>query len=149
MRAAFLGTPAAAVPSLAALADVADVDLVVTRPDAARGRSKAPQPPPVKVAAKEFGYEVVQPSNRSDLERAFADRVAYAHPGLPMAGPAAADASAPSVNLPRNSPSTLRRVLKTRMTSSMLYSPRAKILASSRSAFGRWTRCATRSPIAW
>ena len=42
MRAVFLGTPAAAVPSLCALADVADVDLVVTQPDRPAGRKRVP-----------------------------------------------------------------------------------------------------------
>lgn len=67
MQAAFLGTPAAAVPSLAALAGVADVTLVVTQPDAAQGRSGTLVPPPVKVAASEWGYPVAQPATHSDL----------------------------------------------------------------------------------
>ncbi|HZJ48427.1 MAG TPA: methionyl-tRNA formyltransferase, partial [Acidimicrobiia bacterium] len=69
MRSVFLGTPSAAVPSLAALIDVTDVELVVTRPDRARGRSGKPAPPPVKVAAFEWGIPVSQPDGRSDLER--------------------------------------------------------------------------------
>lgn len=67
MRAAFFGTPAAAVPALAALADVADVQLVVTRPDAARGRSSRPQRPAVKLAAQEWGFRVAQPQDQSSL----------------------------------------------------------------------------------
>ncbi len=67
MRAAFLGTPSAAIPPLIALMEVADVTVVVTRPDAARGRSKRPQPPPVKVAAQEFGLDVIQPSSHDEL----------------------------------------------------------------------------------
>ena len=58
MRAAFLGTPAAAVPSLAALASIADLELVITQPDAPRGRSKTLVAPPVKVAAESWGYRV-------------------------------------------------------------------------------------------
>ncbi len=69
MRAAFLGTPSAAVPSLAALIDVVDVDVVVTRPDSAKGRSGKPTPPPVKLAAIEWGLPVVQPESRGDLDR--------------------------------------------------------------------------------
>lgn len=69
MRAAFLGTPSAAVPSLAALIDVTDVDVVVTRPDRAKGRSGKPTPPPVKVAAMEWGLPVVQPESRGELDR--------------------------------------------------------------------------------
>lgn len=67
MRAAFLGTPSAAVPSLAALIDVVDVDVVVTRPDSAKGRSGKPTPSPVKIAAMEWGLPVVQPETRGDL----------------------------------------------------------------------------------
>lgn len=67
MRAAFLGTPAAAVPSLAALLDVADVPFVVTRPDSRKGRSGQPSPPPVKVAALEWGLPVVQPASGPEL----------------------------------------------------------------------------------
>jgi methionyl-tRNA formyltransferase len=67
VRAAFLGTPSAAIPPLIALMEVADVDLVVTRPDAPKGRSKRPQPPPVKLAAQEFGLEVAQPATRDEL----------------------------------------------------------------------------------
>ena len=67
MKAAFLGTPAAAIPALAALAGLAEVDLVVTRPDAASGRSKRLKAPPVKVAAAEFGLEVAQPATGEQL----------------------------------------------------------------------------------
>ncbi len=67
MRAVFLGTPAAAIPPLAALFDVADVPLVITRPDAVRGRSGRPSPPPVKVAAQEWGIEVAQPAGSRAL----------------------------------------------------------------------------------
>lgn len=67
MRAAFLGTPTAAVPTLAALVDVADVAVVVTRPDAARGRSGAKLAPPIKTAAHEWGIPVAQPATQSEL----------------------------------------------------------------------------------
>jgi methionyl-tRNA formyltransferase len=68
-RAAFYGTPAAAVPVLAALLEVAEVPLVVTQPDRPRGRSGRPMPPPVKVAAESWGLQVVQPRRASqDLE---------------------------------------------------------------------------------
>ena len=69
MRAAFLGTPAAAVPSLAALADVADIAAVITRPDRARGRSGKPVPPPVKRSAEEWGFPVLQPATKEELYR--------------------------------------------------------------------------------
>lgn len=67
MRTAFLGTPAAAVPSLAALADLADVELVITRPDRPRGRSGRPTPPPVKTAAEQWGFRVEQPETGEGL----------------------------------------------------------------------------------
>jgi methionyl-tRNA formyltransferase len=70
MRAAFLGTPAAAVPSLAALLDVADVPLVVTQPDRARGRSGRPSPSPVKLAALDWGLPVAQPDSAGALRHA-------------------------------------------------------------------------------
>lgn len=70
MRAAFLGTPSAAVPALAALLDVADVVLVVTQPDRARGRSGRPAPPPVKLAAQEWGLPIAQPADAASLEDA-------------------------------------------------------------------------------
>ena len=64
-RAVFYGTPAEAVPVLAALLQVAEVPLVVTQPDRARGRSKRPQPPPVKVADEAWGLPVAQPPRAS------------------------------------------------------------------------------------
>ena len=67
MPAVFLGTPAAAVPSLGALADVDDVALVVTQPDRRAGRGNARISPPVKVAAEQFGFGVAQPANREEL----------------------------------------------------------------------------------
>lgn len=67
MRAAFLGTPAAALPSLAAVLDVADVELVITQPDRPRGRGRRPMPPPVKMAAEEWGIPVEQPGDADAL----------------------------------------------------------------------------------
>jgi methionyl-tRNA formyltransferase len=67
MGAIFLGTPAAAVPSLAALAQADDVDLVITMPDRAKGRSRNPIPSPVKTAAIAFGFPVEQPENSAEL----------------------------------------------------------------------------------
>ena len=69
MRAVFYGTPAEAVPILAALTEAADVALVVTQPDRPQGRSRRPVPPPVKVAAEAWGMPVAQPRRASeDLE---------------------------------------------------------------------------------
>ena len=73
MRAVFLGTPAAAVPALAALANAIDVDVVVTRPDAPVGRSGKPRPPAVKLAALEWGLTVLQPESRAGLGSTLAE----------------------------------------------------------------------------
>ena len=73
MHAAFLGTPAAAVSSLAALSDVIDVSVVITQPDAPQGRSQRVTPPPVKVAAVEWGFAVAQPSTAKELADVLSD----------------------------------------------------------------------------
>jgi methionyl-tRNA formyltransferase len=49
-----------------------EVRLVITRPDRPRGRSKAPQPSPVKEAAVRLGVPVAQPETRADLLNAIA-----------------------------------------------------------------------------
>ncbi|WP_438013939.1 methionyl-tRNA formyltransferase [Sorangium sp. So ce315] len=61
MRALFFGTPAIAVPSLEALASIADVVGVVCQPDRPAGRGLELKAPPVKVKAQELGVPVVQP----------------------------------------------------------------------------------------
>lgn len=66
-RTAFFGTPATAVPALAALCAATRVELVVTRPDRARGRSGTPQPPAVKEAALAWGLPVEQPARAADV----------------------------------------------------------------------------------
>ena len=68
MRALFLGTPSAAVPTLAALTGAAEVVGVVTQPDAPRGRSKHLVAPPVKAAAEEWGIPVYQPGAADELQ---------------------------------------------------------------------------------
>ena len=62
MRVVFMGTPEFAVDSLRALAQRHDVALVVTRPDAVRGRGKKLIPSPVKAAALELGLSVLEAS---------------------------------------------------------------------------------------
>ncbi len=57
----FFGTPAIAVPALAALCEVADVVGVVCQPDRPAGRGLELQAPAVKRAARERGLEVFQP----------------------------------------------------------------------------------------
>ena len=63
----FFGTPAASVAALEATRRVSEIRLVVTQPDRARGRSRSPVPPPIKVAAEGLGLAIVQPVNRHDL----------------------------------------------------------------------------------
>lgn len=62
-----MGTPAAAVPSLCALAQLDNVDVVVTQPDRAVGRSSVRVPSPVKIAAQQFGFRVEQPESADEL----------------------------------------------------------------------------------
>lgn len=62
LRVVFMGTPDFAVPSLEALAAAHDVELVLTRPDAVRGRGRALVPSPVKARALELGLPVLEAS---------------------------------------------------------------------------------------
>lgn len=66
-RAAFLGTPEPAIPSLEALAKTCNVVLVVTRPDKPRGRSGTDQPSPVKQRAINLGLNVAQPATAREI----------------------------------------------------------------------------------
>ena len=67
IRAAFLGTPAAAVPALAALMEVASVEFVVTQPDRPKGRGRRMEAPAAKLAATEWGLPVYQPTTHTEL----------------------------------------------------------------------------------
>jgi methionyl-tRNA formyltransferase len=79
VRVVFLGTPAAAVPSLEAILRAGhDVPLVVTRADKPVGRSGTPEAPAVKVAAVAAGIPVFQPTKVRDA--AFLDAIAGARP---------------------------------------------------------------------
>jgi len=71
--AVFMGTPTAAIPILSALQEVADVSLVITRPDRPRGRSKRPEAPPIKDAATMWGLSIAQPATGSELFDAVTD----------------------------------------------------------------------------
>lgn len=79
MRVVFMGTPEFAVPSLEKIVAAGhDVPLVVTRPDAVRGRGKKLVPSPVKARALEFGLKVVEanrmePAVIEEFEAAHAD----------------------------------------------------------------------------
>ncbi len=61
IRALFFGTPAIAVPSLEALASIAEVVGVVCQPDRPSGRGLTLTAPPVKERALALGLPVVQP----------------------------------------------------------------------------------------
>lgn len=68
MRVVFMGTPEFAVPSLEALVGAGhEVSLVLTRPDAVRGRGKKLEPSPVKAKAAELGLRVLE-ANRMEPE---------------------------------------------------------------------------------
>ncbi|HEU5360058.1 MAG TPA: methionyl-tRNA formyltransferase [Candidatus Deferrimicrobiaceae bacterium] len=79
-RVVFLGTPAFAVPSLAALARAEEVTLAVTNPDRPAGRGQAVRPPPVKVEALRLGIPVFQPEKARHPESVA--RIAALHPDL-------------------------------------------------------------------
>lgn len=68
MRVIFLGTPEFAAIPLEALAHDERYEVVgiVTQPDRATGRSRAPEPPPVKRAALQLGIPVFQPESLRD-----------------------------------------------------------------------------------
>lgn len=72
MRVVFMGTPDFAVPSLEALDAAFEVALVVTRPDAVRGRGRRLEPSPVKAKALELGLSVAEARRVDD---ALLDRV--------------------------------------------------------------------------
>jgi methionyl-tRNA formyltransferase len=61
-RAIYFGTPEIAVPALRALAQIADVRLVVCQPDKPSGRGLALTSPPVKQCAVELGLPILQPT---------------------------------------------------------------------------------------
>jgi len=67
VRLVFAGTPAAALPTLRALAASRhSVAAVVTRPDAPAGRGKRMQPSPVAELAADLGFEVLKPDRPNE-----------------------------------------------------------------------------------
>ncbi len=69
MRVLFLGTPSFAALPLRRLIEAGhEVVAVVTQPDRPAGRSRTPQPPPVKQAALELNVPVLQPATLRDPE---------------------------------------------------------------------------------
>lgn len=75
MRLVFAGTPEVAVPSLRALIDSPDHEVVavVSRPDARTGRGRGLRRSPVAAAADAAGIEVLTPPNARDA--GFAERL--------------------------------------------------------------------------
>ncbi|MEZ4450749.1 MAG: methionyl-tRNA formyltransferase [Nannocystaceae bacterium] len=61
LRAAFMGSPDFAVPSLHACARACDLRVVVSQPDRPAGRGRKLAAPAVKVAAEALGVPVLQP----------------------------------------------------------------------------------------
>lgn len=66
LRAAFMGSPDFAVPSLHAVAKTCDLRAVVCQPDRPAGRGRKLRPPAVKVAAEPMGVPIHQPSKMRD-----------------------------------------------------------------------------------
>lgn len=67
MKIVFMGTPAFAVPTLKHLVQCGYRPLLcITQPDRPQGRKRRLAPPPVKMAAQEFGIEVIQPEDVND-----------------------------------------------------------------------------------
>lgn len=63
-RVIFMGTPAFAVPSLAALIEAKyEIVAVVTQPDAPAGRGQQLKPSPVKLLAQQHGLPILQPAS--------------------------------------------------------------------------------------
>lgn len=80
-RIIFMGTPDFSVPALKALHKSGHkVDLVVTRPDQPKGRGKIITLSPVKKAAIELDYEVIQPD--SIKTKAVEERLSQLKPDL-------------------------------------------------------------------
>ncbi len=78
-RIIFLGTPEFAVPSLRALVNAADIEVlaVITQPDKPVGRKQIISPPPVKVYAEEQGIKVYQPEKISLDEELIKDLINF------------------------------------------------------------------------
>ena len=65
IRTVFMGTPEYVTPALRRLHEMPGVEVAaaVTPPDRPRGRSRQPEPPPVKQEAQSLGIPVLQPPN--------------------------------------------------------------------------------------
>jgi methionyl-tRNA formyltransferase len=81
VRTVYLGTSEFAAVVLRRLADSPHrPQLVITRPDAPRGRGRKLLPPPVADAARELGLEVIQPERLHDAD--VLERIAAARPDV-------------------------------------------------------------------
>lgn len=76
-RIVFLGTPTSAVTTLETLAVKHEVTLVISQPDRPKGRSKRPQPPPIKEAAQRLDLEVAQPTSHAELLETLVDAAPF------------------------------------------------------------------------
>jgi methionyl-tRNA formyltransferase len=77
----FMGTPDFAVASLKTLSENSyKVSMVVTQPDRPKGRGRKVIPPPVKEAAQNIGYDVIQPVSMKN--RDFFDTIAGLKPDI-------------------------------------------------------------------
>ncbi|MEW6744593.1 MAG: methionyl-tRNA formyltransferase [Planctomycetota bacterium] len=75
MRIVFFGSSEFAIPSLRALAESGrEPELVVTQPDAARGRGRAHEPSPLGRTALDLGLEVLRPEKVNEAGTAIAAR---------------------------------------------------------------------------
>jgi len=79
MRLVFAGTPAAAIPTLRALATSHEIAAVITRPDAPLGRKRVLTPSPVAGAADELGLPIIKTAR---LDDGATDRIAALRPEL-------------------------------------------------------------------
>ena len=70
VRCVFFGTPELAVPSLAALNEIAEVPFAVCQPDRPAGRGLLPRAPHVKCWAQSNGVDILQPTTLKDGELA-------------------------------------------------------------------------------
>ncbi|MEO6827530.1 MAG: methionyl-tRNA formyltransferase [Microbacteriaceae bacterium] len=99
MRLVFAGTPAAALPSLATLADGEHrIELVITRPDAEIGRHRIRTPSAVAAAATARGIPVLKTGR---LDQDATDRVRAAHPDLGVIVAFGALVREPLLSVPR------------------------------------------------
>jgi methionyl-tRNA formyltransferase len=75
----FMGTPQFSVPGLQALHHNGyEIALVVTQPDRPKGRGRRITPSPVKQAARELGYPIIQPASIKTPD--FADQIKSLNP---------------------------------------------------------------------